>query len=221
MAQATRTSAHTAGLSDDPLENAADWFTANRKPVLIAVSVVAAVALLIFLSRSMDASKREKASAALSQAQISLETGNPKDAEPGLERVVKNFSGTSAAQQAALLLAQVRYDNGKHTEGIAGLESALGSAGEDFKASMEQMIAMGYEAQGKRDEAAAHYAKAAAAARFDTDKDSYRASQARQLMAAGKMAEAKVIWEDLLTRNELAYEREAAIRLGEIAGATK
>ena len=220
MAQATRTSAHTAGLSDDPLENATDWFNANRKPITIVVSVIAAVALLIFLYRSMDASKREKAAAALAQAQQPLATGNPKDAEPALERVAKNFSGTSAGHQAALLLAQVRYDAGKHAEGIAGLESALGSAGDDFKASFESMIAMGYEAQGKRDEAAAHYAKAAEAARFEGEKAGYRASQARQLMAAGKMAEAKPIWEDLLNREDLTYGREAAIRLGEIAGAT-
>lgn len=220
MAQATRTSAHTAGLSDDPLENAGDWLNANRKPITIVVAVIAAVALLIVLYRSMDASKKEKASTALSQAQTPLASGDFKEAEPALERVVKNFGGTAAAQQAALLLAQVRYDNGKHAEGIAGLESSLGSATDDFKASFEQMIAMGYEAQGKREEAAAHYAKAADAARFEGDKASYRAAQARQLMAAGKMADAKPIWEDLLNREDLTYSREAAIRLGEIAGAT-
>jgi predicted negative regulator of RcsB-dependent stress response len=220
MAQATRTSAHTAGLSDDPLENATDWFNANRKPILIVVSVVAALALLIFLYRSMDESKREKAAAALYQAQAPLSTGNPTEAEPALERVVNNFGGTSAAQQAALLLAQVRYDAGKHAEGIAGLERVLSSASDEFKASVEQMIAMGYEAQGKRDQAAEHYAKAAAAARFDGDKATYRAAQARQLMAAGKMAEAKPIWEDLMAREDPTYSREASIRLGEIVGAT-
>jgi predicted negative regulator of RcsB-dependent stress response len=220
MAQATRTSAHTAGLSDDPLENASDWFNANRKTITIVVSVIAAVALLIFLYRSMDASKREKASTALAQAQQTLASADPASAESQLERVAKNFSGTAAGHQAVLLLAQVRYDAGKHAEGIAGLESALGSAGDDFKASFEGMIAMGYEAQGKRDEAAAHYAKAADAARFDGEKAGYRASQARQLMAGGKMAEAKPIWEDLLNREDPAYAREAAIRLGEIAGAT-
>jgi predicted negative regulator of RcsB-dependent stress response len=225
MAQATRTTAPTAahttaGLSDDPLENATDWANANRKPIIILVSVIAAVALLIFLYRTMDASKREKASAALYQAQAPMASGNTKDAEPALERVVKNFGGTSAAQQAALLLAQIRYDGGKHAEGIAGLENALGSAGEDFKASFEQMIAMGYEAQGKRDEAAAHYAKAADAARFDGEKTSYQAARARQLMAAGKPAEAKPIWEELLNREDPTWAREAAIRLGEISGAT-
>ena len=222
MAQATRTSAPTTRLSsDDPMENATDWFNLNRKPITIVVSVVIAVAALIFLFRSMDASKREKASAALYQAQAPLSQGNSKDAEPALERVVKNFGGTSAGQQAALVLAQVRFENGKHAEGIKGLESALGSANDDFKPSIEQMIAMGYEAQGKRELAAEHYAKAAELAKYDGEKAQYQASQARHLMAAGKTAEAKAIWEQLSQREDLPIYQEARVRLGEIAGAAK
>lgn len=221
MAQVPRTTASTAGLSDDPIENATDWFNQNRKIITIAVSVLAAVALLIFLYRSMDESKREKASTALEQAQGIMSTGNPAGAEAALERVVKSHSGTSAAQQAALMLAQVRFDNGKRAEGIRGLEAALGGASDEFKPSIEQMIAMGYEADGKHREAATHYGSAAGLAKFDADKAQYQASQARQLMAAGMMAEAKTIWEALERREDLPVYQEARVRLGEIAGAAK
>ena len=221
MAQATRTSANTARLSDDPLENAADWFNMNRKPILTVLAVIAAVAVIIVGYRWWDESKREDASAALYQAQTPLAQGNFKDAEPALERVVNKYGGTAAGQQAALVLAQVRYENGKHAEGIKGLEDALGSANDDFKPAFEQMIAMGYEAQGKREEAAAHYGKAAELAKFDAEKAQYQASQARHLMAAGKSAEAKAIWEQLSQREDLPVYQEARVRLGEIQGAAK
>ena len=221
MAQATRTSANTARLSDDPLENAADWFNMNRKPILTVLAVIAAVALVIFGYRWWDESKRKDASAALYQAQTPLAQGNTTDAEPALERVVNKYGGTAAGQQAALVLAQVRYENGKHAEGIKGLEDKLGSANDDFKPSFEQMIAMGYEAQGKREEAAEHYGKAAELAKFDAEKAQYQAAQARHLMAAGKTAEAKTIWEQLSQREDLPVYQEARVRLGEIAGAVK
>jgi predicted negative regulator of RcsB-dependent stress response len=221
MAQATRTSANTARLSDDPLENAADWFTMNRKPILTVLAVIAAVAVIILGYRWWDASKRADASAALYQAQTPLAQGNTKDAEPALERVVNKYGGTAAGQQAALVLAQVRYENGKHADGIKGLEDALGSANDDFKPAFEQMIAMGYEAQGRREEAAEHYGKAAELAKFDAEKAQYQASQARHLMAAGKTAEAKAIWQQLSQREDLPVYQEARVRLGEIQGAAK
>jgi predicted negative regulator of RcsB-dependent stress response len=221
MAQATRTSAPTARLSDDPIENATDWFAMNRKPILTLLGVIAAVAILILGYRWWDASKREDASAALYQAQIPLGQGNAKDAEPALERVVNRYGNTAAGQQAALVLAQVRYENGKHAEGIKGLEAAVGSANDDFKPEFEQMIAMGYEAQGKREQAAEHYGKAANAAKFDAEKAQYQAAQARQLAAAGKTAEAKAIWEQLSQREDLPVYQEARVRLGEILGTAK
>ncbi|MES2522183.1 MAG: tetratricopeptide repeat protein, partial [Gemmatimonadota bacterium] len=221
MAQATRTTAQTAGLSDDPLENAADWFTVNRKLIAIVLTSVAAVAALIVVFRYMEASKREKASTALYQAQAPLSQGNSAAAETQLQRVVSNYGGTSSGQQAALILAQLRYDAGKHAEGIAGLESSLGSASDEFKPAFESLIAMGYEAQGKYAEAADHYGKAAASAKFDGEKAQFEASQARHLMQAGKLEEARKIWEKYAQREDQPLFQEARVRLGEIAGAAK
>lgn len=224
MAQATRTTAPTApstGLSDDPMENAADWFTVNRKPITMVLGAVAVVAVLILGFRYMDASERTKASTALYQAQAPLAQGNNSAAEAQLQRVVSNYGGTSSGQQAALVLAQLRYDAGKHAEGVSALESALGSASDEFKPSFESMIAMGYEAQGKHAEAAEHYGKAASASKFDGEKAQFEASQARHLMQAGKIDEAKAIWERYATREDQQLFQEARVRLGEIAGMAK
>lgn len=218
MAQASRS--HSANLSDDPLENATDWVRMNSRPVGMVLTGIAVVALLIVGYRWMDNSKRTEASTALQRAVAPLQSGKPQDAEAALDGVAKKFGGTSAGQQASLIAAQLRYDRGEYDAGIKSLESARGSASEEFAASFEQLIAMGYESKGQNDRAAEHYGKAASAARFEHDKGEYQLAQARALMRAGKLADAKALWEALAALPDSPFATEASIRLGEIAGAS-
>lgn len=219
MAQATRTTAVSAGLSDDPIENASDWFRMNQKLITMVLGAVAVVALLIVGYRYYDRSTKEQAAAALTRAQLTAQQG-PASATTiaALTGVAQKYGKTSSGQQAALLLAQVRYEAGQYTEGVKALEGQLGSATGDFTPSFEQMIAMGYEAEGKHDLAAEHYGKAAAATKFAQDKAYYEASQAHALMLAGKLDAAKTIWQDLADREDPRFGQEAHVRLGEIAG---
>ena len=134
------------------------------------------------------------------------------------------YRSYSASQNAkastALYAAQALFDQKKYAEGVASLDKAMGGASADFSAAMESMIAVGYELQGKLADAATHYGKASAAAKFENDKKSYKASEARSLMAAGKNAEARKIWEELATSDSPSAQ-EANVRLGELAGAGK
>ena len=220
MAQSSRSTSSSSSLSDDPMEKLGDWFQSNSRPISMAVGGVAVAALAIFGYRSYSSGQNAKASTALYAAQAPMAQGNMDEATKALDKVAKNYSGTAAGQQAALLLAQAFYEQKKHAEGIASLEKSVGGASADFRASMESMIAVGYELEGKPTEAAAHYAKASAAAKFDNDKKSYDASQARSLMAAGKNAEAKKIWEELV-KSDSPSAQEANVRLGELAGSGK
>ncbi len=220
MAQASRSATSSASLSDDPMERFGDWFQSNSRPILMVVGGVAIAAVAIFGYRSFSAGQATKASTALYAAQAPMAEGKLDEAAKAFERVSQSYGSTAAGQQAALLLAQVQYEQKKYAEGIAGLEKAVGGASADFKASMESLIAVGYELQGKMAEAADHYGKASAAAKFDNDKASYKASQARSLMAAGKNDEAKKLWEEL-AKAENQTSQEANVRLGELAGLAK
>lgn len=219
MAQATRTSAGSTGLSDDPVENLTEWFQVNSKPILIAVSAAAVIALGIFGYRYMSAAKVTEASAALYQAQGPMLEGKLPEAADALRRVTTKYSGTAAGEQATLLLAQVLYDQKQYQGAVTMLEKEVGSASSENKASYYTMIATGYESLGKLDEAAKNYGLAADAVSFKQQKGPYKASQARSLMLAGKLDQAKAIWQELLTEETTAYGQEAKIRLGEIAGA--
>lgn len=219
MAQATRSMAHSAParISDDPLENASMWAQSNARPIAIALAAIAVVAALIWGYRYMDSSKRAKASAALYQAQLPFQQGNMAAADTALGKVVERYGGTSAGQQAALLLAQARYEQGDFPGGLKALESALGSASDEFKAPMHQLMGMGYEAQNQFDKAAESYGKAVAAARFDGSRGEYKAAQARALQAGGKNAEARTIWEELAEKESMNFAEEARVRLGELS----
>lgn len=221
MAQAPRTTVSTADLSDDPIENISSWFQANQKPIIYGISAIAVAAVAIFLYRSNDASTREKASRALYEAQAPLSQGKLPEAAGALEKVANRYGSTTAGQQATLLLAHVLFDQKKYDAGIAALQKGQGSASADFAASFEGTIAAGYEAQSKFVEAAEHFGKAAALAKFPMEKGTFLSSQARSLMSGNKPAEARKIWEELAKDESLPFAQEAQVRLGEIVGSSK
>jgi predicted negative regulator of RcsB-dependent stress response len=219
MAQASRSSISTGPLSDDPVENISLWFQQNLKVVLIGGAVVLVAVAAVFGYRSMDESKRIDANNELYKATGPMLQGNLPDAQIALDRVAKRFAGTSSGTQASLLLAQVLYDQKKFAEGIKALEAASGAAGPDFGASVQALIAAGYESQGKFVEAASHFETASSLAKFPVDKGANRASQARSLTEAGKFAEARKIWEELAKDESLPFAQEAQVRIGELSAA--
>jgi predicted negative regulator of RcsB-dependent stress response len=216
MAQATRPAGSSVSLSDDPIESATNWLQMNSKPILLAVGGAAVVAASVLVYRSTNASTREKASAALYLAHGPFTEGKYAEAATALEKVASRYSSTASGQQASLMLAQVLYEQKKYDDGIKSLQTALGGASSDFKASMEAMVAAGYEYKGDMAKAAEHYAKASAASAFAADKQGYDAAQARSLMAAGKTADARKIWESLAQLDGAPVQQEANVRLGEL-----
>ncbi|MGV3707265.1 MAG: tetratricopeptide repeat protein [Gemmatimonas sp.] len=217
MAQASRSS--SSALSDDPVENLTMWVQANSKTLLMGLGGVALVAAGLFGYRYLSAEKVAKASAALYTAQGPLLEGNLPEAQAQLQRVATTYAGTSAGQQATLLLAQALYDQKQYQGGITTLEKAAGGASRENKAAFEALMAGGYEGLGNLDKAAESYGKAAAAALTTSEKNQYLTSQARSLMLAGKLEDAKKIFLELAADNTSQYAQEARVRLGEIAGA--
>ena len=219
MAQATRTTPVTQGLSDDPVENISDWLTANAKPVMMGLGGAVLLGVGIFGYRYLSESKVAEASAALYRAQAPMLEGKYPEAQGQLQQVSTRYGGTSSGQQATILLAQVLYEQKNYQTGINVLDKARSEASRENAPAFEAMTAAGYE--GLRDfaKAADHYGKAADAASFRKEKAQYHASQARSLMLAGKSDLAKPIWKELLESPDLQFSQEAHVRLGEIAGA--
>jgi predicted negative regulator of RcsB-dependent stress response len=195
-----------------------DWIQRNSRLVGIGAALVAvAGAGWWFYLRSADI-KRLNAERGLNQAKQSIAAGNAALATTDLQRVATRYKGTASGAQAAMLLAQLNYEQGKFAEGlqILGPYQSAGASGENLP-SIHSLVADGQLAQGKPDEAASTYGKAAQATEMPGSRALFRAKQARALMLAGKNAEARSIWEELAKDPEAAVvANEANIRLGEI-----
>jgi predicted negative regulator of RcsB-dependent stress response len=179
--------------------------------------VLAAAGGSLYLWRQSSLKKEDNAERAFQTAATSFYSGNYALARTDLPKVVDRYLGTTAGLEAAMLLAQANYSEGKWAEGIKVLEAAQksGSAG-PFAASLEALIAIGYADQQKFDDAAKHSQLASDKAQFPADKDTYRADVARMLALAGKKEEARKIWTELVAKPDSPVWGEARVRLGEL-----
>ncbi len=190
-----------------------DWLTLHAKKIAVAAVVIVVAVGGIYTYRQMSASTAQRAERAYFAAQAAQ--GSPAEQERALDGVVGAYRGTPAATQAALLLAQLRYDRGAYAEGVATLAGIDGQGGE-FEASIDALIAAGLEGQGQFAEAAAKYREAADEARFDIDRDGYLADAARAFRRGGNDAEAVRIWTELAADPLGPLAAEARVRLGEL-----
>jgi predicted negative regulator of RcsB-dependent stress response len=196
-----------------------EWLQANSRLAGIgAVIVVVGAAGYWFYLRSAEI-KRQNADRGLSQAKQSLSAGNPALAESDLQKVAARYKGTAAGAQAALLLAQLEFNQNKVAEGLKVLEPYQGgtAAGPNL-AAVWALTGDGQLGSGKPDDAAKSYQKAADATAFPGEKAIYLSKSARALGLAGKDAEARTLWEKLAADpNALPVHNEAEVRLGELA----
>jgi predicted negative regulator of RcsB-dependent stress response len=200
---------------EDGTETIFGWVQDHWRPILGGAVLLAALAGGFALWERSEAQKAQAGERALLDAQRSTLAGNLPLAQSDLQRVLVRYDGTPAAERAALVLAQVMYDQGKYADGIKALTPFATSR--MVGSSAEGLIATGYEAQGKFKEAAEHYAKAAQAATFEVDKATFKASAARAYGKAGDVATAKKLWAELAADPDGPSAGEARIRLGELS----
>lgn len=198
------------------LDRALDWLQRHGRAVAIGAVTLLAVAALVLVYQRMNAAERLQAEQAYFTAQ-----GVPvaEERERALDNVITRYDGTPGATQAAMMLAQLRYDRGAYAEGVAALERVQSAAGAEQRAELHALTAAGLEGQGSFGDAAARYRQAADAARFDADRDAYLADAARSYRAAGNEAEAVRIWTRLAEDPFGAAAGEARVRLGETTAA--
>jgi len=202
---------------DNRSENVAEWVQLHMRE--LSIVIVAAVVLVagVFTYRRVAAGTEAKAEQAYFAAEQARQMGDDSTAAVELARVSTQYQGTAGGTQAAMLLAQLRFDAGDYAGGLAVLEELRGGkAKEEFRASVEALAAAGHEGEGAYDEAAAAYQKAADLARFQADKDSYRADAARVLTAGGQTAAAADIWQSIADDPTSPMADEARVRLGEL-----
>ena len=202
--------------SEERLESVTDWLKSNPRLTAIALGVVVAFGLGGWLYTRAQAGKEMRAEQALRRAEQSVAVGNAPLAQTDLQKLVRDYRGTTGAAQGAMLLAQLHFQKGEWQAAIDALEKS--EAGRDeFEAPVEGMLGDAYSQLGKPADAAAHYRKAAERSRFEGERDAFLADAARHLAAANDTAGALQIWQELARKERSELAAEARLRVGELS----
>ena len=199
-------------------ETLGETFLLYRRQLTIGAVVIAAAVGGVWLWQRSVQIKEEKGSVAYQAGEMAYVSGNKPLALTELEKVATRYAGTAAGAQAAMLSAQILFDEGKHAEGIALLQKALGSANGDLKPGIQALLGAGFEATGKSAEAAEAYGKAAEGARLEGERQGYRMDAARAKVAAGDTQGATELYRTLASQEDSPFSGEARVRLGELLG---
>ncbi len=185
----------------------------NLKKILIAVgAVVVAVVSYFAYIKFVKEPANEKASVALFKAedhflnqQDSLALHGASITEKGLEAIIKDHSGTDAANLAHAYKGIALYDAGKYQEAIEALK---GFSSEDayVAPSVERLIGDCYAQLGKYQEAASAYEKAAAMASNEAITPSCLIKAGHAYEKLGNAKKALELYEEVKTKYYTAPE---------------
>ena len=219
---ATATSTVIPGVRRPPLtDRLGAWVKAHRQLSFWISGIVAVSAGLFIWNLSTQRRSEEIASRDLQGARFAFENQNLPLAASELAKVVENYSGTNAAAEARLLLANVRLLQGQPQQAVAVMKDYAPGAGSAYRAQAYGLLAGAYENMGRFREAGEAYENASAAARLDFMKAQFLADAGRAWTVAGDTPKAVAAFQRIL--KDYAKEgaaTEAKVRLGELTKGT-
>lgn len=196
------------------------WFKEHTREVGFGAGVVAIVVAAGWLYVASEARKQVFAAQALTQARTEAEAGNLPLAASDLSRIIDRYSGSSAADEAQILLDEVRLIQGQTAAAVKDLQGFVEkSHARHVLASAWSLLGGGLEEQHKFKDAADAYRKAAEQATHDFLKATYLLDAGRTLAIAGDSAASRAAYSEVLEKyGELGQAAEARVRLGELGG---
>jgi tetratricopeptide (TPR) repeat protein len=213
--KATATTAIPA--TGDP--DAQPFFTPQRIRIFgIAGAAVLVIGLVAWFMVAAGQRKQAFAAEALEQARDAAAQQNWGVAVQGFTRVASSYSGTPAAYEANLGLAQAKLVAGQNELAISTLEAFLKTNPPPTYASpANNLLGTAYENMGKFAEAEAAYRKGSDLATVDYLKASSLLDAGRAARLANKADEAKSIYTEIVTKYaKTAAYSEAQVRLAEL-----
>jgi tetratricopeptide (TPR) repeat protein len=193
------------------------WFNAHRQ-LTYWVGAAVAVGLVLFVWQLSTSRRSEEiASRELQGARFAFENQNLPLAASELARIVENYSGTNAAAEGRLLLANVRLLQGQPPQAVAVLRDWAPGAGQAFRAQAYGLLGAAYENMGRFREAGATYENGSTAARLDFLKAQMLSDAGRAWTSAADTAKAIAAYRRIV--KDFPKEgtvTEAKVRLGEL-----
>jgi len=182
----------------------------------LAVAVVAAVGIGWYTIVSRN-KVEAAASQRLSQGRLAFEAHNYPLAASELARLVENYSGTRAAAQANLVLAQVRLAQGQTQQAIDLLNRVAPSMGRDYQAQAYSLLGGAYENVLRFKDAATAYEEAAKHAQYPFQRGQNLNDAGRTWATAGDTARALAAYRSVISGTDSTSGlNEAKVRVGEL-----
>lgn len=197
------------------------WVNAHRQLSYWIGTILVVGAVLFVWQLSTRRRSEEIASRELQGARFAFENQNLPLAASGLARVIENYSGTNAAEEGRLLLANVRLLQGQPQQAVEVLRDYAPGAGRAYRSQAYGLLGAAVENLGRFREAAEAYENGAATARLDYQKAQMLSDAGRAWTSAADTTKAVQVYQRIV--KELPNEgvvTEAKVRLGELRKGT-
>jgi predicted negative regulator of RcsB-dependent stress response len=198
------------------------WIKEHQRDMALAlggVLIVAAAAWLYFTSQSR---KEAFASQALTKARGDAEAGDLPLAAYDLSQLIDRYGGTKSADEALVMLGQVRLVEGgvQIDQAITSLRTFVRGRHPGYMLSSAwSLLGSGLEQQRKFRDASDAYRQASETSPYDFMKAQNLLDAARTLAIAGDSAAARKAYGEVVDKyGALTQGAEARVRIGELGG---
>lgn len=203
----------------DPGERVLAWVKARRRSLTVAAVVVAVVGGGVWFTTTAQRRREAFARRELSQARLAAESGNLALATNDLSRLIGTYGGSRAAQEAALVLAQVRLLQNQAELAIVDLERFIAvGPDDDYQVQAHQLLGAALEQTSRFAAAGEAYLAGANSPGFDFLRSELLLDAGRAFVLARDTARAVAAYERVLTEFEdPPGATEARLRLAELS----
>jgi tetratricopeptide (TPR) repeat protein len=197
------------------------WVRQHRQLSSWIGSIIVIAAVLFVWQLSTRRRAEEIASRELQGARFAFENQNMPLAASELAKVVANYEGTNSADEARVLLANVRLLQGQPQQAVTILKDWAPGAGQAFRSQGYGLLGAAYENLTQFRDAADAYEKASGAARLDFQRAQLLSDAGRAWTSAADTARAVAAYRRIVKDfpKESAVT-EAKVRLGELRKAS-
>jgi predicted negative regulator of RcsB-dependent stress response len=196
----------------------AQWVKENKRTAVVVGVIIALVAGGVWFWWDARERRENFAERALANARGSAESGNLPLASSDLARLVSTYGGTRAAEEATLLLAQVRLLQKQTPLAVSDLRKFVASGPRpEFRGPANGMLGAALEEASQPADAAKAYERAAAETPYKGIKCQYLLDAARTYATGGNVTQATTIYDQVIRDFKTqSCSVEAQVRVAEL-----
>ena len=202
----------------DPVVRIVNWIKKNQRTLIIVVVATVGTVAVIMYTRVARERRENFANTLLTNARTVAASGNVALAITDLSDLALSHRGTIAAEEAEIMVAQLRLSEGQAGAAVQSLQDYISRGPSDqFRAVAHGLLGAAFEQTVNLTAAATEFEAAADAAWYDFLSAQYLLDAGRVLTVSGDTVGAISVYERILDDySETDMVMEARLRLAEL-----